>query len=385
MSGQGFGLTRDELSSTFASVELGRPGNGFVFLGDSITLGSDSAVNLYRGDAWPVYASLLSGGKIGYIKNAGVAGNNTTQMLARFDTDVTPYSPTAVTIAGGMNDAASSVTIGTYAANIAAIVAKCYTIGAVPILCTITPSTATPSNRDDLIATYNTWLRRYAWLNGVPLLDFYPLLVDTTTGALHADYANVDGIHPTAAGHKVLGQYVADTLGGLLLPWSPPMASSNTDPANLLANALFITDTNTDGLADSWTVYSGPAGAAYSITTNAAIKGNVQRITCTATAATTWLRQLISTGYSVGDTLSFSGKFAADTIGANVQILFAGPTLNVYPCVITLPLTGGTFYCEQVVPEGTTSVQVFIQARAGTGYAEFGQMTVRNLTTLGAL
>lgn len=66
--------------------------------------------------------------------NKAIGGQTTAQLLARFQTDVTPSRPDFVWIIGGTNDYFSDVPASTYAANIAAIVAATNAIGAVPIV-----------------------------------------------------------------------------------------------------------------------------------------------------------------------------------------------------------------------------------------------------------
>jgi lysophospholipase L1-like esterase len=385
IDGQATGLIETVGPGIFSPLSSARPGSRFVFLGDSITLGSDSGPNVNRGDAWPVYAALASRWRVGYVKNAGVAGNTTAQMLARFDTDVTPYTPTAVTIAGGMNDA-TAISLATYKLNIEAIIAKVREIAAVPILVTVTPSNA--SSRGARIAEYNTWLRRFAAAESIPLLDFWDLLVDPADGGLIAAYDSGDDIHPNAAAHQLMGEQAATQLASILPNTSPPISMSNVDPASILTNSLFLTDSNADGLANDWTAYTVPAsGYAFTLTTNAGMKGNAQRITHTAAPGPTWLRQIKTTGYTAGDTIQIAALVQSSGVAASVALQFAGSAGNVqiFPINVTRPTGLVAYVAEFVIPANTTSLQLFLKLAAGTGWAEFGQPVIRNLTTLGVL
>lgn len=82
-------------------------GQNLVVIGDSITAWnwSDYSNNVHS-DSWATHLALGSGGKLHLIRNAGIGGNTTAQMLARFDSDVMAYLPDGgwVGIAGGTND-----------------------------------------------------------------------------------------------------------------------------------------------------------------------------------------------------------------------------------------------------------------------------------------
>lgn len=78
-----------------------------VVIGDSITAWnwSDYAENVHS-DSWATHLTLGLGGKLRLLRNVGIGGNTTAQMLARFDSDVMAYLPNGgwVGIAGGTND-----------------------------------------------------------------------------------------------------------------------------------------------------------------------------------------------------------------------------------------------------------------------------------------
>lgn len=102
------------------------------------------------GDSW---VSLASGGVVAAMSarldratiiDAGNGGDTAEDALVRFDSAAAPVNPDFVWIIVSTNDIASGVNPATFAANLGAIIARCQTIGAIPIV--MTPFTG-PSNQ----------------------------------------------------------------------------------------------------------------------------------------------------------------------------------------------------------------------------------------------
>jgi hypothetical protein len=99
----------------------------------------------------------------------------------------------------------------------------------------------------------NAWINRNADRMGIPVIDFYNQLVDTTTGNWTAGL-NSDNFHPNGAGAKVMGQLLSDKLAGttyianagpsnpILPPYIPWLPANSVDTANVVTNALMLTD-----------------------------------------------------------------------------------------------------------------------------------------------
>jgi lysophospholipase L1-like esterase len=293
-----------------APVTTGRPGSRFVTLGDSITAGADDWTTRAQGVAWPHYLGLFSGQKATVVKNAGIPGNTTAEMLARFDADVTPYNPTAVTLLCGTNDMGQSRTFAAWSADVIAIVAKIRAIGAVPILATIPPNNNSVYRQT--ISQWNAWIRSYAAQQGLTVLPFYSLLVDPANGNYKSTYYS-DGIHPSTSGQVAMGQLAADTIGPSLPVNAPPITSDDVDPNNNIALGCFTAGTGST-LPAGWTDGAGiPAGSVLSYITDAQVPGQMVKITQTGTAA---LRQLIYSQYLATTTLT-----NATTVGATSLVL----------------------------------------------------------------
>lgn len=272
------------LSAATAPISAIPRGNLTVFLGDSTTLASDGPATQVLGESWPVYLAMVSGQRFRYVRNAGVAGDTSTQMLARFDTAVTPYSPNIVTILAGINDIAQGVVLTTFQANIIAMVAKCLAINARPVLATITPnSSGAPTNTKEQVQRFNSWLKRYAAQQKIDILDFYSVLVDPTNGSYLSAY-NADGVHPSTAGMMAMAVH-ANAVLGPLLPYAPPvLCQDDNDENSLLYKGLF-TGYSGAGLPTSWFDNAGAGTSVLSYTTDAAVPGQLLTITSSASAA----------------------------------------------------------------------------------------------------
>jgi lysophospholipase L1-like esterase len=389
------------LPATYARAAQGRPGNLVVALGDSTTADGDlepgingGTTSLYA-DSWFTYATLLSGQRITRVKNAGISGNTTTQMLARVQADVVAYAPSACTILGGTNDIGTCVSAGgavpdatafaLFQSNIRAIVGACRAASILPVLVTILPNNT--SNRHALISKWNLWLRRYAAASGIPLLDFYAQAADPATGNYSTAMASGDGIHPGNAGLLILGTYASTTLAPLLPPNKPQLTVDDTDANNLLAHGLFLGGAlNGQGVPPGWSINSGfPTGLTVSYVTDSAVPGNMWQA---AAAASSGLYEIISpvfSGWSVGDTIALSGVVTSNA-GVTPQVQLKDQTGQfAKPFQSGQAVTRGVFYQECVVRAGATSLRFSIVIPQGTGTFSVGQLSAYNLTTLGIL
>lgn len=155
---------------------------GVVFIGSSSTARWDLAVS------FP--------GK-NYV-NLGKSGDESSDMLARFQ-GVIDRKPFIVHIWAGDNDDLSSTQVQS---NIQAMVLKAKQAGIRPVLATLTPKRGDEAINNDFIVSFNSWLKQYGTDNGIPVVDYYPLVV-AADGTLSADLA-VDEQHLNATGYQVI-------------------------------------------------------------------------------------------------------------------------------------------------------------------------------------
>jgi acyl-CoA thioesterase-1 len=191
-------------SAPIQTVVRSRPiSNVVAFMGDSITHMWD----LSQFDSGPTL-------------NFGLDGAPTTDMLARFETQVLAAAPGVVVILGGIDDFNDYGPAGTNVDSIKSMAAQAKAVGIRVILCAVMPPTDsrpamfnfTVSLAD--VQAFNDQLIQLAQGNGYLYADYYDEFLNsygTVNGSLY-----VDGIHPTAAGYakmwKVLEPLIDEDL-----------------------------------------------------------------------------------------------------------------------------------------------------------------------------
>ncbi len=104
-----------------------------------------------------------------------------------------------------------------YAANLAEMIDRCRTFGAVPYLCTLTPSTRSEQHARDVQA-YDVILREVARQEGVALIDTRAafasddLFLDSGAVAPEPGLLIGDGLHLSADGHRAYARAVSMVL-----------------------------------------------------------------------------------------------------------------------------------------------------------------------------
>ena len=173
--------------------------NRVVFFGDSIT------------DLWPI-GEYFPGKS--YI-NRGIGGQTTPQMLVRFRQDVIDLLPKVVIILAGTNDIAGNtgpMRLEDIEADYASFAELARAHDIKVIYSSVLPvHNYTPKAQDlfaqrspEKILALNRWLKEYCATapNGCTYLDYFSAVVDDK-GLLKKDLAD-DGLHPNAAGYKIM-------------------------------------------------------------------------------------------------------------------------------------------------------------------------------------
>lgn len=396
-------------------------GNGAVVLGDSISIvpgnsnqALNSTVGTYLAGGWFHEFCARSGQAARFVRNSGVSGENTTQMLARLQSTVLAYSPDLVLLLAGNNDPVTSVSEATSRANFRALVDGILAAGAIPVIGTITPRTVSTYRAAHL--RLNEFLRGLAVEYGVPLVDFYKAMVDPATGG-PATGLTYDGVHPTDGAGGVSGAAVAGatpTNNGVKMlvdraladlagqPWFVPgrvplvstqETTSPGSPPNLVTNALFLTDTNADGLADSWTK-SGPGVA--SLVTVPGVVGQMQQLAITGDVAAvdSSLSRVITFAGVAGHKYAFScvidSTVGTSGIGYGMQckITTSVGSFDMSPAVGWHNETSkAILYMEYTPANAPTQMTLTLSAHtnagmSGTGQVRMGQVGVFDLTDL---
>jgi lysophospholipase L1-like esterase len=363
--------------------------NLFAHIGDSITNG-----NL----GYPYYAYLLQKGvNLTKYATGGYTIANAISTLVPLMLAATQL-PTHAIFLIGINDIMTSRTQEQMQADYTTMIEMAVSRKITPIICGLIGSDTHKAN----ILLFNDWLMDYAHSNGFVYIDTYTPFVDAD-GDVETGYLQ-DSVHPTSLGSYVLANTVYDKLP--LLSTDRPSVIPGGE--NLLLNPNFITDTDADGLADSW-AYTGSGATGTFALVDHPLLGKWQQINITGGSSESsfvWARQSsITAGYSAGDTLELSlDVYGEDGLTPSVRVKPAifcrqGTTtlsttyfMNLGESgVIEMPKTGeaATFslvYTWQrilntfVVPANTDNIQVALWlAGTGTGSARFGRAVLKHV------
>lgn len=169
--------------------------------------------------------------------NRGVDGQQSWEVLARFDDDVAAVRPAAVVIWGFINDVfrarqgAVPDAVARARASLEQIIERAHHHGIEPVVATEVTIRARSGLRERLaeiagqligkrsyqdrinaeVRALNTWLRATAAERGLLLLDFEKVLSDGA-GRRHAAYATRDGSHISSEGYGALTAYAMPLL-----------------------------------------------------------------------------------------------------------------------------------------------------------------------------
>ncbi len=190
--------------------------NRIVFFGDSIT------------DIW--HLDDYFPGKP-YI-NRGIGGQTTPQMLVRFRQDVIDLHPKAVLILAGTNDIAGNtgpMRLEDIEANYASLAELARSHGIKVIYASVLPIHDYTERSKDFFAQrspqkileLNRWLKDYcsSAANDCFYLDYFSAMVDEH-GLLKKDLSD-DGLHPNAAGFKVMAPLAEAAIEKVAGPTKP--------------------------------------------------------------------------------------------------------------------------------------------------------------------
>lgn len=334
-------------------------------IGDSIEhCQSASGVPLM---SWFEYMCAATGGSLRPVGNFGITGNNTNQMLARFDADVGSVPAKFVFIKECANDIGQGITITQNRANKRAMIEKTFLMGRTPILVAGAPfngQNVQAYNLSDLMLA-----REYA----IPYLN--PWLGLTLDGSWRAG-KSLDGLHPTSQACREAGEAAAAQLGKFF--GVTELAWQNAAVNGMLSNALFLT--HSGGVPDQWAI---PAGITSAIEVGVSpVAGNWWRLD-TDGIEPGWkihyrLGVSLPSGWLAGDDVIFSGRLKTvgiDAGGSAGDFTYSSmPKVGLY---VQLSWTGvadkflllgrqvgsdvdGVFSAEGKIPAGATGANFFL-------------------------
>lgn len=360
----------------------------FVTLGDSRTMYNgtvtqadttgDTITLLDRG--YVTWAMVLLRQRMRWLRNGGVGGDTTAQMLARTPA-LLALAPGWVIGFGCINSVNAGVSATQIIDELGQIFDLCAAAGARVVWGTdwCSPGTDT-DEKTAVVYQVNQWLRaQIGSRREFYLADYASVMVDPATGMPNTAYSS-DQLHQDGPG----GLRMARELVRVLEPLVPPsdaLIVTNLDTTNLLTNGMFEGNGGT-GRATSWS--SGGAGddATFAkIARTDQVPGEWQQVTCINTTAAR-LRQDIpadtSGSWVAGDTVYAELEFETDAdawdasefnLGVQLFGLAAGVAFRAIDCVHAAgtpalddrPEAGLMRTPAITIPAETTTVRVYVQ------------------------
>ena len=156
----------------------------------------------------------------GYI-DKGISGQNTTQMLERFQKDVVDQNPKVVVIMGGTNDLAQGVSKDEIVDHILSMASMAEGAGIKVVLCTVTPnndyySKLDPHEKGTHIIALNEMLHNQATFRGYSWCDYWSALVAEDGLSLKEEYRLYDNLHPGPVAYTVMEGIIKPIIDSLL-------------------------------------------------------------------------------------------------------------------------------------------------------------------------
>ena len=266
-------------------------GNSIVIWGDSITDQNDGeavGVKNTLNAGYFTVSNIMLGDYFNLLNNAGVSGERTDQILARFDAGVKAYSPKWVFILAGANDLLGSVPVSTIKDNLALIYDAIESIGAKVITATQYAS-ASFTNESDF-SEMNQFIRSESESRGFYLADFEAATTDPEKASFPYTYDNItyDGLHLNAYGAKLCANVIYDELVKFtnrtrLLPTKSNAKNKTLNPLNTGTSGT-LNNGVTGQAPNDWNVFSTiPVGSTVVSSVEQGTFSNVLKLTYSGT------------------------------------------------------------------------------------------------------
>jgi acyl-CoA thioesterase-1 len=180
-----------------------------VCIGDSLT----SGFGVFKDKRWTEL--MIKNHKLNII-NKGINGDTTTGMLCRFFDDVLSLKPSLAIIMGGCNDFISNRSLRNTEINMEEMVLDALSHNIIPIPAIEIPLIEEMAKRkwrqdaDYAYVTessllYRNWILKFSESKGLNCIDFYRLFQEKLNSYSTRELY-IDGIHPTALGHKFMAE-----------------------------------------------------------------------------------------------------------------------------------------------------------------------------------
>jgi len=176
-----------------------------IAFGDSLTRGLQ--ISSGRFDKETPYTDYLKPmlGNGWKVRNKGISGELTHEMLERFSKDVVIEKPDVVVILGGSNDVGWGVPAETVIENLKTIIQQAIDAGIKPIPCAI-PSIMHNKKLVPPRRKINLAIALFAKNNGIPFVDLFSATSDE--GGMLARQYSSDGLHLSTKGYKLMAKTI---------------------------------------------------------------------------------------------------------------------------------------------------------------------------------
>lgn len=367
--------------------------NRAVVLGTSITISSSQFTNnLWRFCGSYTESFVQQSTKWKLVHNAGVGGNTSAQILARFDTDVTPYYPGLVLIECLTNDLPnfqatySAATVGPSLLNLCAIIEKTFEIGAIPVVVVPPPST-TNTNAAKRVRLHCYDIARFY---GIRVIDTWSTITDATTGTFKTNHAS-DGVHPLpfCMDACIAAQYGTNVLDNLDKPNDPYFGiiaeTAVGDISNKVRNGCYVL--GTFPAVNGWT--TNPTNA---VATQEAVSKPFSGYTFKYVKSVSGAAYAIQTSSNFtltqGDLIEFNGRIKISgvnpAVGAGVSVTLGSPSGYLARPLSAFKMNMDCTFSQRFVC-AETGVHAISYYVTEVGTYEFNNSTVVNLTELRAI
>lgn len=295
-----FGDSLSAMNSWSGATSIGRPDNGYL-----------------------TWATALAGVELNVVRNAGIGGNTTAEMLARIDADVLAYQSDVVIEMSGINGI-ETLPVETQIQNKVAIWQKLLAAGRYVIAMSTTPHGGGTDPGITNIARLNALAAEF-WRGRTDgeFVDLHPFVTNTSiaTAPWKTDFS-YDFVHPTNLGAYWMAQALVPTLRRLFAPRrlvSSPRDTLQYDmlSKNILTNPLFLGTGGVNGTGCTGTIptdWRGLCNANVSAVHSVAPANSgvgqklVATITATATGYYSVYNSSVFTNAVVGDVLQSSAR-----------------------------------------------------------------------------
>jgi lysophospholipase L1-like esterase len=294
--------------------------NTLIPVGDSlIEQGGGAPISTgHRSYGLLTWAQYFMGQRLAVLRNAGVGGQRSDEILARLQTDVIAYRPGYVLGIAGTNDVSQAIPVATIKANLTAIWDKLDAAGIRTVWCTIPPRNTYTGTMLADTGELNAWIRGQGRNRpNLRVADTYAALVKFD-GSQYPSAWSADGIHPGNKAAPAAGKAVADAFAQIIGPvnsTSLDLASGELDVANIQTQSRFSAGAVASNTPPTgWTQASLVGGPVL-----------YERVARTDGLAGSWLRLTVPAGCSGvlrnPNALLSQGRFAiGDTVKGSIEV-----------------------------------------------------------------